>query len=89
VVEGYLMTDQGLRKLGGGEVASGGGKTPGMLAPLAVAAATANPIGLIVVGGMKLHGEMTGSSTIEGRAKSSADEIAAQLKVAAEKQGWI
>jgi len=38
---------------------------------------------------MKLHGEMTGSSTIEGRAKSSADEIAAQLKVAAEKQGWI
>ena len=89
VVEGYLMTAQGLRKLGGGEVAAAGGKTPGMVAPLAVAAATANPIGLIVVGGMKLHGEMTGSSTAEGRAKATADEIAAQLKVAAEKQGWI
>jgi hypothetical protein len=38
---------------------------------------------------MKAHGEMTGSSTIEGRAKPTADEIGAQLKVAAEKQGWI
>ena len=89
VVEGYLMTAQGLRKLGGGEVASESGKTPGMVAPLAVAAASANPIGLLIVGGMKLRGEMTGSSTIEGRAKPTADEIAAQLKVAAEKQGWI
>jgi Domain of unknown function (DUF4410) len=89
VVEGYQMTAQGLRKLGGGEVASESGKTPGMVAPLAVAAATANPIGLIVVGGMKLHGEMTGSSTIEGRAKSTADEIATQMRTAAEEQGWI
>ena len=70
-------------------MASESGKTPGMVAPLAVAAATANPLGLIVVGAMKLHGEATGSSTIEGRAKSTADAIAAQLKVAAEKQGWI
>jgi hypothetical protein len=89
VVEGYLMTAEGLRKLGGGEVASEGSKTPGMVAPLAVAAATANPIGLLVVGGMKLHGEATGSSTIQGRAKPTADEIAAQIRVAAEKQGWI
>jgi hypothetical protein len=83
------MTAQGLRKLGGGELNSGGNKTPGMLAPLAVAAATANPIGLIVVGGMKAYGEESGSSTIEGRAKATADEIAAQLKMAAQKQGWI
>jgi uncharacterized protein DUF4410 len=89
VVEGYQMTDQGLRKLGGGDVASGGNKTPGMAVPLAVMAATANPLGLIVVGAMKAHGEITGSSTIEGRAKATADEIAAQLKTAAQKQGWI
>jgi hypothetical protein len=89
VVEGYQMTAQGLRKLGGGEVASGGSKTPGMVVPLAVAAATANPIGLIVVGGMKAYGEVSGSSKVEGRAKATADEIAAQLKVAAQKQGWI
>jgi len=79
VVEGYQMTAQGLRKLGGGEVASESGKTPGMVAPLAVAAATANPIGLLVVGGMKAYGEATGSSTIEGRAKPTADAIAAQI----------
>ena len=89
VVEGYLMTAEGLRKLAGGEVAAESGKTPGMAAPLAVTAATSNPIGLIVVGAMKAHGEMTGSSTVEGRAKSTADEIAAQLKTAAEEQGWI
>jgi hypothetical protein len=89
VVEGYVMTAQGLRKLGGGEVASQSGKTPGMVVPLAVAAATANPLGLIVVGAVKAHGEMTGSSTIQGRAKPTADEIAAQFKVAAEKQDWI
>jgi Domain of unknown function (DUF4410) len=89
VVEGYQMTAQGLRKLGGGELNAGGSKTPGLVAPLAVAAATANPIGLIVVGGMKAYGEESGSSTIEGRAKATADEIAAQLKVGAEKQGWI
>jgi Domain of unknown function (DUF4410) len=89
VVEGFQMTPQGLRKLGGGEVNSGGNKTPGMVVPLAVMAATANPIGLIVVGGMKAYGEVSGSSTVEGRAKSTAEEIAAQLKVAAQKQGWI
>jgi Domain of unknown function (DUF4410) len=89
VVEGYQMTAEGLRKLGSGEVASGGNKMPGMVVPLAVVAATANPIGLIVVGGMKAYGEVSGSSGVEGRAKATADEIAAQLKVAAQKQGWI
>jgi uncharacterized protein DUF4410 len=89
VVEGYQMTPQGLRKLGGGHVNSGGNKTPGLIVPLAVTAATANPLGLIVVGGMKAYGEVSGSSGIEGRAKATADEIAAQLKTAAEKQGWI
>jgi Domain of unknown function (DUF4410) len=88
-VEGYQMTAQGLRKVGGGALNSGGNKTPGMVVPLAVAAATANPLGLIIVGGMKAYGEVSGSSTTEGRAKAAADEIAAQIKVTAEKQGWI
>ena len=88
-VEGYQMTAQGLRLLGSGEVASGGGKMPGVAVPLAVLAATANPIGLVVGGGAKLYGEATGSDTIEGAAERTADEIAAQLKTAAEEQGWI
>jgi hypothetical protein len=88
-VEGYQMTAQGLHPLGRGEVKSGGGELPGMVLPLAVVAATANPIGLVVGGAVKATGEVTGSDTIEGAAKRTADEIAAQLKTAAEEQGWI
>ncbi|MGH8065157.1 MAG: DUF4410 domain-containing protein [Candidatus Entotheonellia bacterium] len=88
-VEGYLMTDKGLRRLGSGEVDSGGGKTPGVAVPLAVAAASGNPIGLIVGGAVKVGGEVTGKSTIEGAAKRTAKEIADQLRVACQRQGWI
>jgi hypothetical protein len=89
VVEGYLMTAQGLRRLGGGDLDSGGGKTPGLAVPLVVAAATANPIGLVVAGAAKVYGEESGKTTIEGAAKGTAQEIADKLKVAFEKQGWI
>jgi hypothetical protein len=89
VVEGYQMTAQGLRQLGSGELDAGGTKTPRMLVPLAVAAATASPIGLIVGGAVKLHGEVSGSDTIEGSAKRTAEEIGKHLKAAFEKQGWI
>jgi hypothetical protein len=88
-VEVYQMTPGGLRHLGGGESDSAGNKTPGIVAPVVLFAATHNPIGLIVVGAMKAHGEMSGSDTIEGEAKRTADAIAARLKQGAEKQGWI
>ena len=88
-VEGYQMTAQGLRLLGSGEVISEGGGMPGIVAPLAVLAVTANPIGLVVAGGAKLYGEKTGSDTIEGAAQRTADEIAAQLRTVAQQQGWI
>jgi hypothetical protein len=88
-VEGYQMTAQGLRPLGRGEIKSEGGKLPGMVLPVAVLAATASPIGLIVGGAAKATGAVTGSETIEGAAERTADEIAAQLRTAAEEQGWI
>ena len=88
-VEAYQMTPDGLRHLAGGTTDSGGNKTPGMVMPLAVYAATANPLGLIIVGATKVYGETTGKSSIEGAAKRTADEIAAQIKVGAQKQGWI
>jgi hypothetical protein len=88
-VEGYQATAAGLRLLGSGEVSSEGGGLPGVAVPLAVLAATANPVGLVVGGGAKLYGEGSDSETIEGAAKRTADEIAAQLKTAAEEQGWI
>jgi len=88
-VEGYLMTDKGLRRLGSGKVESGGGKAPGVLVPIAVVVATGNPIGLIVGGAAKIQGEMSGRTTIEGTAKRTAEAIAVQLKEACQRQGWI
>ena len=88
-VEGYQMTGRGLRKLGSGTVDSGASKTPGAAAPAAVAIASGNPVGLIVSSGMKVYGEASGSSTIEGRGEQTAKEIADQLKTKFEQQGWI
>ena len=89
VVEGYAVTPQGWRKLGSGTLSSSGNKTPGIVVPAAVAIATANPIGLIVVGGAKIYGETSGRSGLQGRAKATADEIAVQLKIRFQDRGWI
>jgi hypothetical protein len=89
LVEGYVVTPQGLRRLGSGTLTAAGNKTPGMVVPAAVAIATANPVGLIVVGGLKVYGAASGRTGLEGRAKSTADEIAAQLKIRFQDRGWI
>ncbi len=89
VVEGYVVTPQGLRRLGSGTLSSSGNKTPGLVVPAAVAIATANPVGLIVVGGLKIYGAASGRTGLEGRAKSTADEIAVQLKMRFQDRGWI
>jgi hypothetical protein len=89
VVEGYAVTPQGWRKLGSGTLSSSGNKTPGMMVPAAVAIATGNPVGLIVVGGLKVYGEASGRNKLEGRAKATADEIAAQLRIRFQDRGWI
>ena len=76
---------------GGGErePAGRGDPQPGVAAPLGVAVATGNPLGLIVSSGMKVYGEKSGSSTVEGRAEQTAKEIAEQLKPRFRQQGWI
>ena len=89
LVEGYLVTPTGLQKLGSGTLTSAGNKTPGLVVPAAIAIATANPIGLIVVGGAKIYGAASGRTGLEGRAKSTADEISAQLKIRFQDRGWI
>jgi hypothetical protein len=83
------MTSHGLRKLASGEIDSAGGKGPGAVVPAAVALATANPIGLVVTTAIKGEGELSGRTTIEGRAKSTADAIAARMKTRFQEQGWI
>jgi hypothetical protein len=89
LIEGYQMTPQGPRKLGQGDVNAGGSKTPGAAVGLATLLITHNPIGLVVSTGVKAYGEVSGSATIEGRAKATAKEIASQLKIRFEQQGWI
>ena len=88
-VEGFQMTATGLRKLGSGTVNANGGKSPGASLGLAGLLVTGNPAGLIVSGGMKVYGEASGSSTVEGRAKATAKEIADVLKKRFQEQGWI
>jgi hypothetical protein len=89
IVEGYAVTPQGWRKLGSGTLSSSGNKMPGMVAPAAVAIATGNPIGVMVMGGAKIYGEASGKNTLEGRAKATADAIAEQLKLRFRERGWI
>ena len=89
MVEGFQMTEHGLRKLGVGDVESGGSKGPGAALGVATFLATANPVGLIVSGGMKVYGEASGKSTIQGRAQATAKEIADVLKKRFTEQGWI
>jgi len=88
-IEGYQMTAKGPRILGQGDVTSGGSKTPGASMGLATLLITHNPVGLVVSTGVKAYGEASGSATIEGRAKATAKEIADQLKIRFEQQGWI
>ena len=88
-VDVYQMTAIGLRKLGSGSIDSGGGKSPGVLVPLAVTVATANPIGLVVGGAIKASGEISGRDTIEGAAERTASQIATELKGGFTRQGWI
>lgn len=89
VVEAYQMTTNGLRKLGSGKVESGGAKTPGAAMGAAALVATANPVGLIVSGGMKVYGEKSGKSKLEGRAEATAKEIADVFQQRFQEQGWI
>jgi hypothetical protein len=88
-VEGFQVTPQGLRLLGSGSSDADASKTPGMAVGAATLIATKNPAGLIVSTGVKLYGEKTGKSTIEGRVDDTAKEIAEILRKRFQGQGWI
>ena len=88
-VEGYLMTDQGPRELGSRDVKAGAGKSPGAIVPLAVTVATHNPIGLIASTALKVGGEVSGKTTIDGSSNRTAKKIGEELKTIFQKLGWI
>ena len=88
-VEGFQMTAQGLRKLGGGTTDASGGKTPGADLGVLSLIATDNPVGLVVSSGLKVYEQESGKSTVEGREKQTVKEIADVLKKRFQEQGWI
>jgi hypothetical protein len=88
-VEAYQMTPTGLRRLGSARVDAGGSRTPGAALGVVGFIITANPVGLIVGGGVKAYGEASGRNRVEGRAKATAKAIAKELKLQFEQEGWI
>lgn len=89
VVEGYIKTAKGLRRLGSGTLSSTGNRRPGIIMPAAMTIATRNPIGLIVVGGLSVVGEGSGRNSLDARAKATADAIAAELRLRFQDRDWI
>jgi hypothetical protein len=87
VVEGYAVTPEGWRKLGSGTLSSSGNKMPGMVAPAAVAIATGNPLGLIVVGAMKVYGEASGKNTLEPKRPPTQSQSNSRSDF--QDRGWI
>ena len=87
-VEAYRMTDSGMRKLGSAGIDSSSGRTPGVLVPLIVTVATANPLGPHKGGDANGSGK-PGGATIETTARQTADALADELRDAFRKQGWI
>jgi len=88
-VEGYQVTPQGLRRLGGGTGEAAGSKTPGAAFGAVAAIATGNPAGLIISTGMKAYGEASGSSKVEGRTQQIVEEISERLRTRFLQEGWI
>jgi hypothetical protein len=64
-------------------------RAPGVAIPVVVTLLTANPLGIVVAGGVEAYGALSGSGKIDGAAKRTADEIAEQLRPRFEQQGWI
>ncbi len=88
-VEGYQVTPQGLRRVGGGTGDAAGSKTPGAALGAVGAIATGNPAGLIISTGMKVYGEASGSSKIEGRTQQIVEDITERLRTRFQQEGWI
>lgn len=88
-VEGYVTTETGYQKLGAGDASTKKGHTPGLVVPLAVTAATANPLGLLIMTPVKIGTEVSGRNTVEGVGKRMAGEVADQLEPKFREQGWL
>jgi Domain of unknown function (DUF4410) len=88
-VEGYLATAAGYQKLGSGDASTKKNRVPGLVVPIAVTAATANPLGLLIMTPVKIGTEVVGRNTAEGVGKRMAGVVADQLEPKFREQGWL
>ena len=79
----------GMRKVGSGSTDAVGSISPGSAMGAAALITTGNPAGLIISTGVKVNGEKSGKSKIEGGVEQTAKEIATTLKKRFQKQGRI
>jgi len=89
LVEGYVVTTGGLVPLGSAQIKAGGGKTPGMLVPLAVGVATGSVVRSLVISGTANVLQELGSESLDGAAKRTAKEIAKVIVREYKKRGWL
>lgn len=89
VVEGFLETRQGPRRLEKGLPEPDAGKKQDRLADLATLAETGSPFDLADDRVSRLKGEWKGPATIGGVAQGTAREIAGQLRLKFRELGWI
>ncbi len=89
-IEGYVVTSSGHRLLGSRDVATAGGKLPGLIVSGAMSIATSSPVGVIINSIVTVKGEKKkGAETLEGAAKLTADGMAKELKVIFRGHGWL
>lgn len=89
LVEGYMVTTGGLVPLGSAQIEASGGKTPGMLVPLAVGVATGSVARSIVIGGTTNLLKELGPENVDGAAKRTAKKIAKVIVDAYKERGWM
>lgn len=89
LVEGYVVTTGGLVPLGSAQIEASGGKTPGMLVPLAVGVATGSVARSLVISGTTNVLQELGPESLDGAAKRTAKEIAKVIVKAYRERGWL
>jgi hypothetical protein len=89
LVEIYQVTADGSRFLASGEVATKGGRMPGMLVPVAGGVAAKRAGQAALISGTANVAKELGPESLGGAAQRTAQEIAKELSEAFWKQGWI
>jgi len=88
LVQFYLVTPDGPRRVSEIEVTSEGSKMPGMLVPVGVGAAAGRAATSAVVSGGLSTARELGGAPVDERAKGTAEEIAKRIDEAYQKRGW-